>query len=461
MSTTAASLAAAPATATIDELRAGVRGAVLRAGDEGFDTARSVWNRMIDRTPSLIVRCTGVADVLRAVEFGREQGLRVAVRGGGHSAAGLAVCDDGLVIDLSSMRGIRVEPSTRTVRAQGGVTWGELDRETQVFGLATTGGLISTTGIAGLTLGGGLGWLMRSYGLACDNLLSADVVTADGSFLTASATENEDLFWGLRGGGGNFGVVTSFEYRLHRVGPLLAGMLVHPAERAAEVLRFYRDFTRTAPDELAAFAALLVTPDGVPVVAIPLCYNGAPAVGEEVVRPLRAFGPPVADTVGLMSYTQLQTMLDAGFAAGPRVHWRSDFLRALEDDAIDTIVARFAAAPSPVSTLIIEHFGGAVARVGREDTAFDHRDAEYNLAILSRWTDPAATDANVAWARATWEAMRPFARGVYVNYLGEGEGEERVRAAYGDEKYRRLAALKRNFDPTNFFRFNQNIRPGE
>jgi FAD/FMN-containing dehydrogenase len=443
----------------VERLRAGVRGPLLRPGDADFDAARKVWNGMVDRTPGLIARCAGVADVVRAVDFAREQGLSVAVRGGGHNAAGLAVCDGGLVVDLTPMKGIRVDPAGRTVRAEGGVTWGEFDRETQLFGLATTGGAVSTTGIAGLTLGGGLGWLMRSYGLACDNLISADVVTADGRVVTASATENADLFWGLRGGGGNFGVVTSFEFRLHPVGPVLGGLLVHPLARAKEALRFYRDFTQTAPDALTVFAGLMTSPDGHPIVAFVICYNGPIDEGERVIRPLREYGPPLADQVGPMAYTQLQSMLDEGFPSGLQVYWRSDFLSGLGDETVDAIVARHATVASPLSATLIEQFGGAVKRIGREETAFDYRDADYNLVIISRWTDPADSERHIAWARSFREQMQPHTRGVYVNYLGVGEGEDRVRAAYGAAKYDRLVALKNAYDPANLFCYNQNIKP--
>jgi FAD/FMN-containing dehydrogenase len=442
----------------LQAFRAQCRGTIIGPNDAGYDTARMLWNGMIDKRPAVIARCTGVADVRAAIEFARTNGLPVAIRGGGHNAAGTALCDGGVVIDLSAMRGIRVDPLTRTVRAQGGVTWGEFDRETQVFGLATTGGAISTTGIAGLTLGGGLGWLMRSYGLACDNLLSADVVTADGQVLTASSTENEDLFWGLRGGGGNFGVVTSLEYQLHPVGPVLGGMVVHPIERARDVLRFYRDFTQAAPDALAVFAGLMTSPEGVRIAAMLTCYNGPIEEGEKALRPLRQFGPPVADLIAPMPYTQQQSLLDDGFPAGLQVYWRSDFLRTLSDEVIDLLVDHFAGVTSPLSAILLEHFGGAVRRVGPDDTAFDHRDADYNLAFISRWPEPGGADPHVAWTRRVHEAVRPHTRGVYVNYLGE-EGEDRVKAAYGDQKYQRLVALKNKYDPTNFFRSNQNIRP--
>lgn len=445
--------------AVVAGLRAAIRGEVITPNDAGYDEARAVWNGMIDRAPALIVRCTDESDVITAVGFARAHDLLLAVRGGGHSAAGLAVCDGGIVIDLSRMKGIAVDPVRRTVRAQGGVTWGELDRETQTFGLATTGGAISTTGIAGLTLGGGLGWLMRSHGLACDNLLSVEMVTADGRLLTVSEHEHADLLWGVRGGGGNFGIVTSFEFRLHPVETVLAGMLVHPLERAGEVLRFYRDFTRSAPDELTVFASLMTTPEGVPVLALVVCYNGPVVAGEEALRPLRSFGPPIADQIAPMPYTQLQSMLDEAFPHGLQVYWRSHFLSGLEDTAVDAIVARIASVSSPLTAVLIEQLGGAVSRVGHDATAFQHRSARFNLAIITRWTDPAGSAPHIAWTRDLWDALRPFASGVYVNYLGVEEGQDRVHDAYGATTYERLTRLKAQYDPTNLFRLNQNITP--
>jgi FAD/FMN-containing dehydrogenase len=439
--------------------RANFSGETLRAGDADYDAARQVWNGMIDRRPALIARCAGPNDVVRAINLARAEGLPVAVRGGGHNAAGLAVADGGLVIDLSPMRSVVVDPVAQTARAGGGATWSDFDRATQAHGLATTGGAISTTGIAGLTLGGGLGWLMRSYGLACDNLIAAEVVTADGRVLNASADENADLFWGLRGGGGNFGIVTAFTYRLHPVGTMLGGMLVHSATRADDVLRNYREVTIGAPDGLTTFAALMTSPDGAPIVAVLPSWNGPLAEGEAAVRPLREFGPPLADQVGPIAYTDLQAMLDEGFPPGLQVYWRSDFLTGLSDEAIAVIVEHFDRITSPLSAIIIEQLGGAVARVGADDTAFDHRGADYNLAIVGRWTDPTEADRHVAWVRGLAAALRPFARGVYVNYLGVGDDAARVRAAYRPATFDRLAAVKAAYDPTNLFRLNQNIPP--
>lgn len=445
--------------AALAAFRDRLHGEAIDPTHSGYDGARAVWNGMIDRRPALVVRCARTADVVAAVGFAAEQGLPIAVRGGGHSAAGLAVADHALVVDLSPMREVTVDPAARTATAGGGATWGDFDAATAVHGLATTGGAISTTGIGGLTLGGGIGWLMRAHGLACDNLITAEVVTADGRVVTASEAENAELFWGLRGGGGNFGVVTRFTYRLHPVTTVLGGLIVHPVERAPEVLRFYRDFTATAPDELTAFAGLMTAPEGARVVGLIVCYAGDPAEGERALAPLRAFGPPIADQVGPMPYTAQQSMLDAGFPAGLPVYWRAHFLNALPDEAIDTMCDHFSRVDSPLSAVLLEHLGGAVARVGRDATAFDHRAAAYNLAIISRWPDPAMADGSIAWTRGLWDDMSSHALGVYVNYLGVGEGQERVRAAYGDAKYRRLAALKAQYDPENRFRFNQNIQP--
>jgi FAD/FMN-containing dehydrogenase len=446
--------------AAVDGLRASLGGAVLRSGDDGYDEARTIFNAMIDRRPGLIARCTATGDVARVVRFARERGLLVSVRGGGHNVAGNAVCDGGLMVDLTPMKGIRVDPAARTVRAQGGVTWREFDRETQAYGLATTGGAISSTGIAGLTLGGGFGWLGRSYGMSCDNLLSADVVLADGSIVTASADENADLFWGLRGGGGNFGVVTSFEYRLHPVTSILGGMLLYPFEQAGAVLRAARDFNQSSPDEMSIFGVLLTSPEGAKVVALLVCYNGPIEQGEALLRPLRENMSPIADLVAPITYEQQQTLLDEAFPFGLQNYWKSEFLKSLPDAAIDVLVEQFSSVPSPLSALVLEQFGGAYRRVGVEETAFAHRDWDYNFLIVSRWTDPTEADQHIQWTRGVWQAIQPYASGgVYVNYLEPGqEGADRIRAAYGPV-YDRLVALKKQYDPTNFFRLNQNIQP--
>jgi FAD/FMN-containing dehydrogenase len=445
----------------VQRLVASTRGTVLRAGQDGYDAARTVWNGMIDRSPALIVRCASAADVVGAVNAARDQNLMLAVRGGGHSVAGSSVCDRGLMIDLSRMTGIRVDPARRTARAEPGLTWGEFDRETQAFGLATTGGVISTTGIAGLTLGGGVGWLGRTHGLSCDNLLSVDIVTADGQLRTASAEENTDLFWAVRGGGGNFGVVTSFEYRLHEVGPtVFGGLLIWPRPMARDVLQLFREFTQTAPENASAYAALGTSPDGVPVVVLVAFCHGSIADAEALFQPLRAFGPPVADLLQPMAYTALQQMIDALNPPGNRVYWKSAVLPPIDDDILGVIIDNAASSPSPLSSAILEFYGGAINRVGVQDTAYPLRDATYALNAVSMWTDPAQDDANIGWSRELWEAVQPFSPGsVYVNFLGVGdEGEDRVKAAYGPN-YERLAQVKAKYDPSNLFRLNQNIRP--
>jgi FAD/FMN-containing dehydrogenase len=442
------------------EFSAGFHGDLLRPDDVGYESARKVWNGMIDRRPACIARCKTANDVQLAVRFARENDLPIAIRGGGHNAAGLGVCDGGLVIDLGGMRDVIVDPLRRTARAGAGATWADFDQATAAHGLATTGGAVSTTGIAGLTLGGGLGWLMRSYGLACDNLIGAEVVTADGQLLRASATENADLLWGLRGGGGNFGVVTTFEFQLHPVATIFGGLLLYPLTRARDVLRLYRDVTRSAPDALTIFTAMMHSPDGLPVVALLICYNGSPDDGERAIKAIRDFDTPVAGAVGPMPYTALQSMLDAGFPSGLQVHWRSEFVTAIPDDLIEAAVSAFERVPSPLSAILFEQFGGAVKRVAREATAFDHRDSDYNLVIVSRWAEPSEAERNVAWARSTSDAAKSFTTGrVYVNYIGAGEAPDRVRAAFGADKFSRLAALKRKYDPSNVFRLNQNIPP--
>ena len=446
--------------ATVQEYRARLRGALLGPGDTGYDAARQVWNGMIDKRPALIARCAGVADVIQAVTFARTHNLLVSVRGGGHNITGSAVCDGGLMIDLSPMKGIRVDPARRTVQAQGGVTWAELDHDTQAFGLATTGGFVPSTGIAGLTLGGGFGYLMRRFGLACDNLLSVDVVTADGQLRTASASENADLFWGVRGGGGNFGVVTALEYRLHPLGPMvLGGLILHPIARAREVMQFYRAVTSTVPDELTIQLGVVTLPDGQQVVAFITCYSGPLAQGEEVIQPLRAFGPPLGDMVAPLPYTAVQALGGPLYPAGRLNYWKSSFLHDLSDAAIETMIAHCAAVPSPFSGAFLELLGGAMSRVGPHETAFGDRSAPYSLIITGAWEDPAASARNIQWTRDFWTAMQPFAKeGVYVNYLDRGE-EDRIKAAYGAETYKRLIAVKNTYDPTNFFRLNHNIAP--
>jgi hypothetical protein len=445
--------------AAMEEFQKSLRGQLIRPGDGDYDEARKVWNGMTDKKPGLIVQCAGVADAISSVKFSRANGLLVAVLGGGHSVAGHSVCEGGLMIDLSRMKSVRIDPTKRTARAEGGAKWGDFDHATQAFGLATTGGTNSDTGIGGLTLGGGLGWLAGKFGLACDNLLSADLVTADGRFLTASADENPDLFWGLRGGSGNFGIVTSFEYQLHQVGPVLAGMVIHPFEKAKEVLKFYSDFSSNIPDELNTVGALLTSPEGLKVVAIAVCYNGPIAQGEEVLKPLREFGPPLVDQIGPMPYLAIQTALDPSFPRGRQYYWRASLIRHIGDSAIDTIIDYFAAVPSPFSLLGFQQMGNAANRVGPNDTAFSHRDALYDFLMLSGWDDASEAECNIQWTRDVSKAMEPSLHGgFYVNGLGE-DGEPRVRNAYVPGTYDRLVALKNKYDPTNFFRLNPNIKP--
>lgn len=440
-------------------LSAAMSGALLLPQHADYDAARQVWNGMIDRHPAAIARCQNVADVQAAVNFAREQGLEIAIRGGGHNAAGLAVVDDGLVIDLTAMNAVQVDPARRTARVGGGATWGDFDAATQEYGLAATGGAISSTGVAGLTLGGGIGWLMRSMGLACDNLIGAQVVLADGSVVTTSESERPELLWGLRGGGGNFGVVTEFTFKLHPLAGVYAGMLVYPREQATAALRHFRAEADASSDALTVFSAMLCSPEGAPIFAYVIAYAGDEDGGSQAVAPYRALGEPLADMVQPMPYTALQQMLDDGFPSGLQVYWRSHFLAGLPDEAIDILVAGANAAPSPLNAVLIEQLGGAVTHIGRDETAFDHRDAAVNLAIIARWGDPAEAEANIAWARGLWDAMQPYARGVYVNYLGVGDNPERVRDAYGAAKYARLAALKHTYDPQNLFHRNQNIKP--
>jgi FAD/FMN-containing dehydrogenase len=443
--------------AAIARFQANLHGDLIQPSDARYEGARKVFNGMIDRRPALIVRCAAVADVIAAVKLARETNTVVAVRGGGHGVTGNAVCNDGLVIDLSAMKRVRVNPDNRTARAEGGTTWGDFDRETQAFGLTTTGGIVPSTGIAGLTLGGGIGYLNRKRGLACDNLLSAEVVTADGRLLRANTEENTDLFWGLRGGGGNFGVVTSLEYQTHPVGPVLAGELIYPLDQAKEVLRFYRDWSAAAPDEVRADATLLSGPEG-PALAVILCYCGAIEEGEKVLRPMRSCGSPLMDSVAPVPYATVQNLLTEILQPGRLHYWKAGFVQALSDVAIEALVDFVAAnVPGFFAAIVIEHLGGAVSRAGPQDTAFGHRDAQHSLLVLRMWQDPADSEKNIDWARRCYRAAEPFLKaGVYVNYLGD-EGEARVRAAYG-VNYERLRAIKNKYDPTNFFRLNQNIK---
>jgi FAD/FMN-containing dehydrogenase len=443
----------------LDAFTAAFSGSVIDPNHERYEEIRKVHNGLIDKRPVLIARCLGTADVVDAIAFARESGLEISVRGGGHSVAGQAVTDGGLMIDLAEMKGIHVDVAAQTVRAQGGVTWGELNRETALQGLATTGGVVSTTGIAGLTLGGGLGWLNGVYGLAVDNLLSVELVTAAGDVLTVTDENDPDLFWALRGGGGNFGVATWFEYRLHPLKEVFGGLIAHPFEDAGDVLRALRDLSQ--PDELWVVAGLVHAPDGsgVKMAALVVCHVGPIEQAKRDLRPLLEFGSPIMSEVGPMPYPAVNMLFDEAYPRGALNYWKSSFVRDLSDEAIGELVGRFAVAPSPMTAMVIEHFHGAVCRVGVSDTAVPHRDPGYNLGIFSEWTDPAATDENIAWARETYAAMKPYrAQLRYVNYLDEDDVGEAVRAAYGPN-YDRLVELKRRYDPDNVFHLNHNIDP--
>jgi FAD/FMN-containing dehydrogenase len=453
--------------ATTRELRESLRGELVLPGEPAYDEARSVWNGMIDRRPALIVRCAGSSDVKAAIGFARSEGLEVAVRGGGHNVAGNATCDGGLVIDLSPMKGIRVDLDARTVRAQGGLTWGELDAETQTHGLATTGGLVTTTGVAGYTLGGGIGWLMRKHGLACDNLIAADMITADGQTVHASEAENAELLWGLRGGGGNFGVVTEFEFRLHPVSQIYGGMVAWPASQGGEILRFWRDWIHDTPDDLCTMAAFLYAPPepfvppevvGHPIFALACFHLDPDGRAEDDLAPLRGLGPAV-DVLGPMPYDAIQGMFDAAVPRGSRNYWRSGYLDELSDDAIEAIVAAVPGLPSPLGQLHVHQMGGALSRVADGATAFGSRQSPYLMNYIGLWLDPSEDAQNTEWVKSASDAMAPFGTGArYVNFLAD-EGEAGVASAYEAETMTRLRGLKSKYDPTNFFHLNQNIKP--
>jgi FAD/FMN-containing dehydrogenase len=452
---------------TVGSFVRSLHGKVIRPADGDYDEARMVWNGMIDRHPAMITYCRDIDDVMNCVNFARSNELLAAVRSGGHNVAGNAVCDGGLVIDLSKMKAIRVDVESRTARVQAGLNLGEFDRATQTHGLATTMGIVSRTGLAGLTLGGGIGWLMRKFGTTCDNLLSASIVTADGRLVIARDDENQDLFWGVRGGGGNFGIVTEFEFRLHEVGRVLAGTVYYHAKRTREILRFYRDYISGIPDGLTTmFAYIAASPElplrklfhGTPVAAIHVCYTGNIEAGEKVVKPLREFGPPLGDTLRIMPYVELQSMLDPGSPPGHRNYWKSAYLKNLSDEAIEVLSAYCDELTSPLSQVHLQHMQGEVSRVDEADMAFSHRDALCVLNIVTKWKSPHESEKHIEWTRAFASAMKPYSAGVYVNFLGE-EGEDRVKEAYIPSKYNRLAALKSKYDPSNLFRLNQNIMP--
>jgi FAD/FMN-containing dehydrogenase len=454
----------------VEAFTAGVHGAVLRPGDPGYDDARMIWNGLIDRRPALIVQCSGTADVVDAVNFAREQNLTLSIKGGGHNVAGNAVNDGGLVIDLSQMRGVHVDPSTQTVRVQGGAMWGDLDRETQLFGLAVPGGVVSTTGIAGLTLHGGVGHLRRKHGLSIDNLLSVEIVTADGRLLTASETENEELFWAVRGAGSNFGVVTSFEFNAHPVGPMvMVGAIFYPLDEARTLLPAWRDYMAQAPEELSSVALCWSIPPhepfppevhGTPALVVAGVYAGSPEDGEPVVQPLRELGQPIIDLSGPWPWLGLQSGFDALFPKGALYYWKSRALAELSEEAIEEIADFGLRRPTPITDITIWHHGGAMSRVDDAETAYAGRDAPFLVTGEVSWTDPAQTDEAIAWGREFWEAMgRHSTGGLYLNFPGLGEEKEAlVRAGYGPN-YERLTALKAKYDPGNLFRMNLNIAP--
>jgi hypothetical protein len=455
-----------PSDATLQAYRAQLRGTLLQPGDADYEQARKVYNAMIDKRPRLIARCADVADVIASVNFARQDKLLLAVRGGGHNGGGLGVCDDGLVIDLSAMRGIRVDPRAHTVRVEGGCRWGDVDHATHAFGMATPAGIISTTGVGGLTLGGGIGHLSRRFGLTIDNLLSVDVVLPDGRFVTANDKENEDLFWAVRGGGGNFGVVTSFEFRLHALSTVVAGPTLWPLERSAEIMKWYRDFIGKAPTELNGFFAFLTVPPGPPfpealhlkkMCGVVWCYSGDPAQADKVLEPVRATQPALYG-VGPMPYPMLQSAFDALYPPGHQWYWRADFVNELPDEAIALHVEHGSRMPTMQSTMHLYPIDGAVHRVGRKDTPFIYRDAKWAAVIVGVDPDPANADRIAQWCKDYWDALHPYsAGGAYVNFMMD-EGQERVQATYRDH-YPKLAALKEKYDPGNLFRVNQNIKP--
>jgi FAD/FMN-containing dehydrogenase len=449
-------------------LKRRTRGAVVVRGDEGYDAARGVWNAMIDRKPGAIVRCMGAADVRAAVDFSREAGALLAIRGGGHNIAGSAVCEGGVMIDLSPMRSVRVDPVGRTARVEPGATLGDFDREVQSFGLVTPTGINSTTGVAGLTLGGGFGWVSRKFGLTADNLVSADVVTADGSLVRASDKDNPDLLWALRGGGGNFGIVTSFEFRLHALGPeVMSGLIIHPLSKARDLLRQYREITASAPAELACWFVMRAAPPlpflpaevhGTGIIAFAACYAGPMDAGERAMKPLRAMGRPIADVIGPHPFAGWQTAFDPLLTPGARNYWKSHSFAALDDGLIDVLVDYAERLPSAETEIAFAQLGGAINRVPADATAYPHRNAEFLVNLHTRWRDPAEDEACVRWARSMFDACTPFATGgTYVNFIPEDDRDGVTRAYLGNA--RRLAAIKAKYDPHNLFRVNQNIRP--
>ena len=448
-------------TAQLEALANEVSGTVMGPGDDGYDEARRVHNGMIDRRPALIVRCRSAADAAAAVRFARAAGSEISIRGGGHNVGGLAVADGAVMIDLAEMKSASVDPEARVIAAQGGMTWGELNDAAAEHGLAVTGGAVSTTGIGGYTLGGGLGWLMGKHGLAADNLVAVELVSADGEILDVSADSHPDLFWALRGGGGNFGVATTFTYRLHPLPMVTGGLIIHPVDAAPELLRFYRDAVANLPDDLTVFAALVHAPDGsgMKLTGFAVCHAGDPEQAQRDLEPFLTWGSPVMTEVGQMPYPVMNTLLDDGFPSGSMNYWMSSFTAGLSDGLIDAMVERFATVPSIMSSILLEHFHGAVTRVGATDTAVPHREEGWNLLIPSVWTDPAATEENIRWTKESHAAFSEhLVERRWLNYLTDDQGESAVRAAYGPN-WDRLVEVKRRYDPENVFHLNQNIVP--
>lgn len=447
-------------TAVVTKWQQRFDGQLIAAGNPDYERYRRIWNGMIDRKPALIARCLSPSDVCNAIKLARAESLPVSVRSGGHGVAGTAVCDGGLMVDLSAMKGIQVDASSRAIVAQPGVLWGEFDRASQAYGLATTGGQVSHTGIAGLTLGGGLGYLMGKHGAACDNVLSLDIVTAEGELVVASAEENPDLFWAMRGAGGNFGIVTSFRYRLHPLGTMLAGMLMYPRQMASELIAFHSEFLAGSPDELDTTVFFMNSPEGLPLVGVIAVYAGEPEKGEPVLEPLRKFGKPLADLIRPMSYLEVQSMVDQSVPVGHRYYWKSNFVSALEPDLAAVLQHGADAMPSPLSMILLFEIKGEIQRVPKEAMAFDHRDSNFEMSIIAHWTEPDGDSRNIGWARDVWTAAQPYvSSAAYTNHLTADEPADRVQAAYGAKKFEKLVTLKAKYDPENFFRSNHNIPP--